>query len=389
MSCHITFTNAAVHDAIRAGLDRSPLFSGVIEGTGPRYCPSIEDKVVRFGDKDRHHVFLEPEGLDGREIYPNGLSTSLPIDVQLRFLRAIPGLERVEVMRWGYAVEYDMVPATGLRPTLECSAIHGLYLAGQINGTSGYEEAAAQGLWAGINASLALRGLPEMVLRRDEAYLGVMVADLIGRDHVEPYRMLTSRAEHRLWLGEDSAQARLMDHGHRVGLVDAARRTRVAARENAMATIKAAWDVTTLRPSDAQNATLAALGIQPISTQMTLSTLACRPGLTPDHLAALDPAFAALDPPGRLRVLTDVRYQGYRANDAESLRRLRTMDHMALPPAARRGDVPGLSREVAEKLRLHAPATLAAASQIAGMTPAALGILAVHVRRALGETAKA
>jgi tRNA uridine 5-carboxymethylaminomethyl modification enzyme len=385
--CHLTYTNRAVHETIRGGLDRSPLFTGVIEGVGPRYCPSIEDKVVRFPDKERHHIFLEPSGLDSLEIYPNGFSTSLPQDVQLAFLRATPGLEHVEVLRWGYAVEYDMVPPTGLHPTLETRRFRGLYLAGQINGTSGYEEAAAQGLWAGINASLSLRGMPPMVLRRDEAYLGVMVADLIERDAAEPYRMLTSRAEHRLWLGEDSALARLTDHGHRVGLVDAARKQRVEQQETRLQQVGRALRERLLTPSLVHNATLTALGLAPLTTEMSLATLACRPTLTADHLAQLDPDFAGLDPAARQRLLCEIRYQGYRTQDAEMLRRLRALDQEPLPDHARRGDVPGLSREVAEKLRRHQPATLAAAAQIAGVTPAALGILAVHLKRAKSEGA--
>ncbi|MEW5853174.1 MAG: tRNA uridine-5-carboxymethylaminomethyl(34) synthesis enzyme MnmG [Myxococcota bacterium] len=387
--CYLTYTNRHVHDAIRGGLDRSPLFTGVIEGVGPRYCPSIEDKVVRFPDKERHHIFLEPEGLDGREIYPNGLSTSLPIDVQLAFLRQIPGLENVEVQRWGYAVEYDMIPAVELHATLESRRIPGLFLAGQINGTSGYEEAAGQGLWAGINASLKLRGLAPMTLRRDQAYLGVMVTDLIERDHTEPYRMLTSRAEHRLWLGEDSAQARLAEVGHAVGLVDGARRSRVQEREARLQAVRRHLDTRTLHPSDAQNQALTALGLTPLSISMPLAALARRPQVSAEHLAALDPTFAELPAADRHRLLCEVRYEGYRANDAEALRRLRAMEALTLPPRLQNGEVPGLSHEVAEKLRRHRPATLAQAAQIPGITPAALAILAVHLRRETSDVPQA
>lgn len=383
--CHLTYTNRAAHDAIRAGLSRSPLFTGVIEGVGPRYCPSIEDKVVRFADKERHHIFLEPSGLHTHEIYPNGLSTSLPQDVQRAFLRAIEGLEQVEVIRWGYAVEYDMTPARDLWPTLESRRMPGLFCAGQINGTSGYEEAAAQGLWAGINASLKLRGLPPMLLRRDEAYLGVMVSDLVDRDHTEPYRMLTSRAEHRLWLGEASAQERLAHHGHRVGLVEGARRARVEARARQVADGCAHLERTFITPSDENHARLHALGLDRLPNSMPLAALARRPNVTTHQLAALDATYAALDPEARHRVLCELRYVGYRANDAEKLRRVRAMDAVELPEALSRGDVPGLSREVAEKLRHHTPRTLAQASQIAGITPAALGILAVHLQRHTGQ----
>lgn len=387
--CHITHTNPDTHRVIREGLSRSPLFTGVIEGVGPRYCPSIEDKVVRFADKQNHHIFLEPQGLDATEIYPAGLSTSLPQDVQLAMLRTMEGLEHVEVLRWGYAVEYDMVPPVGLQPTLESRALPGLFLAGQINGTSGYEEAAAQGLWAGINASLKLRGMPPMLLRRDEAYLGVMVSDLIERDAHEPYRMLTSRAEHRLWLGEDSAGARLVEHGHRVGLVDAARRQRVVAHEAAIANVVAQMDAAALSPSDATNAQLVALGLEPLSIQMPLTALARRPQVTPNHLAALHPGFAALEPRAQTRALCEIRYAIYRQGDAEKMARLRALDMHALPPALRTGQVAGLSGEVVEKLKRHQPPTLAAAAQISGITPAALSILAVHLRRHLESPATA
>ena len=358
LSCFITHTTPLTHEVVRGNLSRSALYVGNVTGRGPRYCPSLEDKVVRFADRERHAVFLEPEGAQSDLVYPAGLSTSLPADAQLDFLRTIPGLEHVEVARYGYAVEYDFVDPLQLRPTLECAAVPGLFLAGQLNGTSGYEEAAVQGLWAGINAGLALRGEPPLLLGRDEAHAGVLVDDLVTRGVDEPFRMFTSRSEHRLRLREGNAEFRLRAHGHRVGLVTERELEKTLARRAQL---------------DAELERLRRGG---------WAARIKRPEVTYAGLAGEDPERPPLLPELSAEVETTLKYEGYvqlaaRAAERESA----VFERWAIPDGLAYAEVRGLSREAAEKLARHRPATVAQARRIPGITPAAVSLLVVHLRR--------
>ncbi len=379
--CAITYTNTATHALIRGGLSRSPLYSGQITGVGPRYCPSIEDKVVRFADKDRHQIFLEPEGLDTVEVYPNGLSTSLPYDLQLAFLRTIPGLERVEIMRPGYAIEYDFAPPTQVDQNLETRAVRGLFLAGQINGTSGYEEAAVQGLLAGANAVLAIRGEAPLILGRDEAYAGVLVDDLITKGTEEPYRMMTSRAEHRLLLREDNADIRLTRRGEVLGLVGEEQAKMFHVKHSAQVRVRKALEEIVLTPTAETLGRLAAIGTAAIKTATPLSVLLQRPEVS---LAALRGAWALPDsrPAWDESVEHDVKYAGYREREREEAERMHHMDRVRIPDRFDPNRVQSLSREVREKLLKHRPANLGQASRISGITPAAIQTLLVHLSAA-------
>ena len=379
LPCHITYTNARTHAIIRAGLDRSPLYSGVIEGVGPRYCPSIEDKVVRFPDKEQHQIFLEPEGAASGEIYPNGVSTSLPLDVQLAFLRTLPGLEAVEIMRPGYAIEYDYVDPIQLLPTLETKALHGLYHAGQINGTSGYEEAGSQGLLAGINAALQVAGSEPVTIGRDQGYLGVLVDDLVNLGAKEPYRMFTSRAEYRLLLREDNADQRLSALGYRVGLLPAGRWERYCAKLAALEAGTARLSEVRVAPGD--RAALDRLGLGLLNNGASLAELLRRPEIGLDDLLFLDDALAALPVEVRDELETTVKYEGYIRRQQDQVERTRRMEEQTIPAEFNYGAVAGLSAEVREKLQKVRPRTLGQASRIPGVTPAAVAILAVLLRR--------
>jgi len=386
VSCFLTRTtaetHAVIHDAVAAG--RSPLFNGAIEGRGPRYCPSLEDKVVRFAEKDSHQIFLEPHGIDTFEVYPNGLSTSLPPDVQRAFLRTIPGLKDVVVTRYGYAVEYDMVPPTQLWPSLETRAIHGLYCAGQLNGTTGYEEAAIQGLLAGINAARALTGKDAVVLRRDQAYAGVLVDDLTQKGTDEPYRMFTSRAEHRLVLREDNVTARLAEVADDIGLASEARRARARAFEDEVRAAQAWLSAARIAVSDDVNARLRALGTAPIAETTTAAALLRRPQVSLDDVYALAGQTAVLDRRVAFRVEVEATYGGFLERAQRDVARERALDDEALPPALfdrLAARLPGISNEAHEKLLRLRPQTLGQASRISGMTPAAIGLLAVEARR--------
>ena len=380
--CWITHTTQQTHDIIRGGLDRSPMYTGVIEGVGPRYCPSIEDKIHRFADRDSHQIFLEPEGLDTHEVYPNGISTSLPLDVQWALVRSIPGLEQARILRPGYAIEYDYFDPRGLHPWLETQSLKNLFFAGQINGTTGYEEAAAQGLLAGANAALRARGDAPWWPRRDEAYLGVLVDDLTSRGVTEPYRMFTSRAEYRLQLREDNADLRLTPIGRQLGLVDDARWAVFEAKQAAIAAERARLATWMLRPASAQAQLLEPLLGKPLERDVSVLDLLRRPELT--HvavLACLQPDAVAVPTDVAEQVEVEVKYAGYIARQSEELERDRRLEDTRIPADFDYAQVSGLSREVEGKLSRIRPATLAQAGRISGITPAAVALLLVHLRR--------
>jgi len=381
VSCWITHTNVRTHDIIRAGLDRSPMYSGVIKGVGPRYCPSIEDKVVRFAQRDSHQIFLEPEGLHTHEVYPNGISTSLPFDVQLELVRSMRGCEQAHILRPGYAIEYDYFDPRALKSTLETKAIRGLFFAGQINGTTGYEEAAAQGLLAGINAALHVRAAEGWCPRRDEAYLGVLVDDLITRGVSEPYRMFTSRAEYRLQLREDNADLRLTEHGRRLGLVDDVRWDAYSRKRDAVALEIERLRTTYVNPNvmslhDAKRV----LG-QAIDREYALTDLLRRPNVTYASLLTLPGAGVAVaDPQVALQVEIATKYAGYIDRQHEEIARHLAMESAKLPADLDYRNVHGLSAEAQQKLNLHKPETIGQAGRISGITPATISLLLVHLK---------
>ena len=379
--CWITQTNERTHAIIRAGLDRSPMYSGAIKGVGPRYCPSIEDKVVRFAQRDSHQIFLEPEGLATREVYPNGISTSLPFDVQLELVRSMRGCENAHILRPGYAIEYDYFDPRALKASLETKAIGGLFFAGQINGTTGYEEAAAQGLLAGINAALHVRGEGGWCPRRDEAYLGVLVDDLITRGVSEPYRMFTSRAEYRLQLREDNADLRLTEHGRRLGLVDDARWEAFSRKRDAIALEIERLRTTYVNPNVvAQHDAERVLG-QPIEREYALTDLLRRPQVTYASLLTLPGAGSPVaDPQVAMQVEIATKYAGYIDRQHDEIARHLALESAQLPADLDYRSVRGLSVEAQQKLNLHKPETIGQAARISGITPAAISLLLVHLK---------
>ena len=389
LPCWITHTNTQTHDIIRSGFDRSPMFTGVIEGVGPRYCPSIEDKINRFADRDSHQIFLEPEGLDTHEIYPNGISTSLPFDIQLAAVRSMRGLENVHILRPGYAIEYDYFDPRALKSSLESKHIAGLFFAGQINGTTGYEEAAAQGCLAGINAGLLVQERESWCPGRDQAYLGVLVDDLITRGVTEPYRMFTSRAEFRLQLREDNADLRLTDMGRQLGVVGDAQWAVFSRKRDAVAAelerLRTTWvNPRVLAAADAERV----LG-KGIEREYSLQDLLRRPGVDYASLATL-PGFGAEAASAEVaeQVEIQVKYQGYIDRQAEENARRDQIETVLLPAAMDYAQVPGLSKEVQQKLTQHRPETLGQASRLSGMTPAAVSLLLVYLKRAHAEARK-
>ncbi|MGR9100278.1 MAG: tRNA uridine-5-carboxymethylaminomethyl(34) synthesis enzyme MnmG [Gammaproteobacteria bacterium] len=378
--CHITRTNARTHDIIRGGLDRSPLYSGVIEGIGPRYCPSIEDKVVRFAERDSHQIFVEPEGLNTNEVYPNGISTSLPFDVQYEFVRSMLGFENAEIVRPGYAIEYDFFDPRDLKASLETKHMDGLFFAGQINGTTGYEEAAAQGLIAGLNAARSAKGFESWSPARDEAYIGVMIDDLITRGTAEPYRMFTSRAEYRLLLREDNADLRLTEKGRELGLVDDERWRRFENKRESIARLQGVLAKKWIRPGTAEAEKVEACWGRPLSRETTLTDLLRRPESDIDtllNLAQIDEFDAEVSE----QVAIQTKYAGYIDRQQAEIDRAKRYDHLRLPEGMDYENVVGLSAEVSEKLKKQLPETLGQAARIPGITPAAISLLLVHLKK--------
>ena len=380
LPCYIAYTNETTHEIIRSNFDKAPLFTGQIEGIGPRYCPSIEDKINRFGDRDRHHLFIEPQTASATEYYINGFSTSLPYDVQVKMLRSVKGFENARIVRHGYAIEYDYAPPTQLKHSLETKLLSGLYFAGQINGTTGYEEAAAQGLMAGINAALALEGKEPLVLRRDEAYIGVLIDDLVTKGTKEPYRMFTSRAEYRLLLREDNAVLRLSAHGRELGLIDAKTYERVEKIRENLARGLAYLNQTVITPSKQNLALLESLGEDIISQNVSLQKIVARKSFTREKLQNLDEIFAGMDEASLEQILVEAKYQHYIAEQKSQIERMKDMLQVRIPEGFSFRGISGLSNEVVEKLETFNPPTLFAASEISGITPAAIDILHIYIK---------
>ena len=391
--CHITYTNETTHEIIRKSIDHSPLFAGIIEGVGARYCPSIEDKVMRFPEKGRHQIFLEPEGLETVEVYPNGMPTSLPLSTQVEMIRSVKGLENAVIIRPGYAIEYDYIDPLELMPSLETKKIQGLFLAGQINGTSGYEEAAAQGLMAAINAVRSTRALEPLVLNRSQAYIGVLIDDLVTLGTREPYRLFTSRAEYRLLLREDNADARLSEIGYEIGLLPERQYREFQKKQTEINSALALLETTSIRPTNQINGVLDGLGSAPLKKKSSLADLLRRPELSINDLSGVIPEenseaiHRLLASDFREEIQLQVKFSGYIERQGEQVARFRKMESLVIPDDLDYSSLSGLSNEVTEKLTTIRPLSLGQASRISGVTPAAISILQVHLRK-LGSQKK-
>lgn len=379
--CWLTYTSDMTHDVIRANLDRSPIYSGVIEGVGPRYCPSIEDKVVRFPDKERHQVFIEPEGRGTNEVYVDGMSSSMPDDVQQVMYRTVPGLENCRIVKNAYAIEYDCIDANSLRLTLESRFVSGLYFAGQINGSSGYEEAAAQGLLAGINAASQIRGKNPLILKRSEAYIGVLIDDLVTKENDEPYRMMTGRAEYRLLLRQDNADLRLRKYGRQVGLVDEEIYSKLCCKEKSIHDEISRLKSIYVGAASATQQYLSAIGSSPLKTAVSLADLLCRPEITYDLLSGLDPDRPYLPQDVIDQVEIHIKYQGYIERQQRQIQEFNRLENRLIPVDLDYDDISGLRLEGRQKLKLHRPTSVGQASRIAGVTPADISVLLIYLEK--------